>query len=72
MSEIFAGGAEKSRGLAPRLRDVAERLGVPFVDAGRVAAVDPTDGVHLAEPAHAAIADAVLEGVRAAFAGDDG
>lgn len=68
LAEIFAGGAEKSRALAPRLRDVADRLGCPFVDAGRVASVDPLDGVHLGAEAHAAIADAVLDGVRAALA----
>lgn len=68
LAEIFAGGAQKSHGLAPRLRDVATRLGCPFVDAGRVAAVDPLDGVHLGAEAHEAIADAILDGVRAAFA----
>lgn len=68
LAEVFAGGAEKSLGLAPRLRDVAERLGAPFVDAGRVAAVDPTDGVHLSAEAHAAIAELVLPAVHAAFA----
>jgi len=67
LAEIFAGGSEKSRALAPRLRDVAARLGCPFVDAGRVASVDPLDGVHLDADAHVAIADAILDGVRAAF-----
>lgn len=67
LAEIFAGGAEKSRALAPRLRDVAEQLGCAFVDAGRVAAVDPLDGVHLGAEAHAAIADAILDGVRTAL-----
>lgn len=67
LAEVFSGGAEKSRALAPRLRDVADRLSCPFVDAGRVAAVDPVDGVHLGAEAHAAIADAVLDGVRAAL-----
>jgi lysophospholipase L1-like esterase len=68
LAEIFAGGAQKSQALAPRLRDVAERLGCPFVDAGRAASVDPLDGVHLGPEAHATIADAILDGVRAALA----
>ena len=45
LGEIFAGGAEKSRELAPRYAAVAERHGARFLDAGASVAVSAVDGV---------------------------
>jgi len=63
LAEVFAGGAATSRALAAHLAGVAARLGVPFLDAGGVAGVDPLDGVHLDLPAHAALGEAVAAAV---------
>jgi lysophospholipase L1-like esterase len=64
LAAIFAGGAAKSQAVAEALRQVADRLGVPFLDAGRHATVDPLDGVHLDAAAHAAIGAAVAAAVQ--------
>lgn len=53
---IFAGGAEKSRALAPLLAEVAAARGAGFLDAAPEARVSDTDGIHLTEAAHAALA----------------
>lgn len=55
----LAGGAEKSRRLAPLLRDVAARLGTGFLDAGEHVRVSAVDGVHLDPDAHRALAAAI-------------
>ena len=61
----FGGATETSRRLAPMYRNVAERRGAAFFDAGSVAAVSPDDGVHLDQDAHAALGAAMAEQVRA-------
>jgi lysophospholipase L1-like esterase len=66
-TEIFAGGAAKSRALPGPLRAVAQRLGTDFADLSEVAQVDPEDGIHLDAAAHAAIGAALAERVRASF-----
>ncbi len=68
LAEMFAGGAAKSRVLAPRFRAVAEAEGAAFLDAGAVATVDPRDGIHLDDAAHRAIGRAVAAALRAALA----
>ena len=67
LGEMFAGGAEKSRDLAPRFAAVAARQGAGFVDAGRLAQVDRTDGIHLDAAGHAALGSALAEAVRHLF-----
>ncbi|MDF0602455.1 SGNH/GDSL hydrolase family protein [Psychromarinibacter sp. C21-152] len=67
LAPMFAGAAEKSRALAPLLRDVAGRLGTGFVDLGGVAEVDPVDGVHLTAEGQAAIGRAMAGAVQAMF-----
>lgn len=57
----FWGGAPASRALAPLLADLAASRGVGFLDAGRVVAVSPVDGVHLDADAHRALGAAVAE-----------
>lgn len=63
--ESIAGGAEKSRRLGPLYRELADRYGARFLDAGAHAAVSPEDGIHLSETAHLALADAIAPLVRA-------
>jgi len=46
LAGIFAGGAAKSRGLAPEVEAMAERNGIRFLDLGPVARVSATDGIH--------------------------
>ena len=61
----FFGGAARSRALPPLYRALAENYGAAFLDAGEVIAVSPVDGVHFDEAAHAALAVAVAEKLRA-------
>ena len=68
LAEIFAGGAAKSRRLAGVYAGVAARHGAAFLDAGRVMAVSPLDGVHFDAAAHAALGRAVAASVRGALA----
>jgi lysophospholipase L1-like esterase len=65
LAEVFAGGAAKAARLAALYAEVAARHGAAFLDAGRHAAVDPLDGVHLAPDAHADLGRAVAEAVAA-------
>lgn len=65
LAEMFAGGAAKSRLLGARIGEMAARLGVPFLDAGGVVAVDPLDGVHYDAAGHAALGRAVAAAIRA-------
>jgi lysophospholipase L1-like esterase len=67
LAEMFAGGAAKSRQLADRIGVVARRLGVPFLDAGRVVQVSPVDGIHYDAPANPALAQAIAAAVRQHF-----
>ncbi|UWQ22945.1 SGNH/GDSL hydrolase family protein [Jannaschia sp. W003] len=63
LAEMFQGGRARSRAIAPALEAEAARLGCGFLDAGRHAAVDPLDGVHLTAEGHAALGRAVAEAV---------
>lgn len=64
LGEMFKGGAEKSRQLAPFYEAVAGRVGAAFLDTGKLVPVaSPVDGVHYDPDAHhkigAAMADLV-------------
>ncbi|MEM0949363.1 MAG: SGNH/GDSL hydrolase family protein [Pseudomonadota bacterium] len=61
LSDIFAGGAAKSQGLAKPLAEVSAAHGAWFLDAGLHAEVSPIDGVHLTDDACAAIADTLAD-----------
>lgn len=61
----FYGAAARSRALASLYRDFATARGIGFLDAGRVIAVSPVDGVHYAPEAHHALGVAVAEAIRA-------
>ena len=67
LAEMFAGGAAKSRGLASRIRAVADRQGVAFLDAGELVAVSPIDGIHYDAPANEVLATAFAAAVRRHF-----
>ncbi|TPI33162.1 arylesterase [Mesorhizobium sp. B3-1-6] len=45
--EMFAGGDDASKRLAPQYSALADEAGCGFFDAGTVAATTPLDGVHL-------------------------
>lgn len=64
LAGIFTGVAARLQGLAGEFAAVAARQGVAFLDAGRVAAPDLLDGVHLDAAAHAALGAAVAAEVR--------
>ena len=63
LADMFLGGAEKSKALGGKMAAVAERQGIAFLDLADIAQVDPVDGVHLDEAAHAAIGQAVATSV---------
>lgn len=67
LAEMYAGGAAKAARLPPYLSEVAERNGAAFLDAGSIAQVDPEEGIHLPETAHAAIGRAVAEVTQTLF-----
>ncbi|WP_308915625.1 GDSL-type esterase/lipase family protein [Jannaschia sp. LMIT008] len=61
LAEAFQGGRARARAVAPALEAEAARLQWPFLDAGRHAAVDPVDGVHLTAEGHLALGRAVAD-----------
>ncbi|MBV8472251.1 MAG: SGNH/GDSL hydrolase family protein [Hyphomicrobiales bacterium] len=67
-AEMFAGGTEKSRVLAQRYRDVAERQQVGFVDAGQLIVCSDLDGIHFDADAHALLGQAMAEAARMVLA----
>ncbi len=67
LAEMFAGGAAKSRLLASRIKDVADRTGVAFMDAGALVKVSPIDGVHYGPEANPVLAEAFAAAMRRHF-----
>ena len=61
---IFAGGAVKSRALAPLLAEIARQDGCTFLDTGPVWTVSPGDGVHFTAAEHAKLGAAMVTAVR--------
>lgn len=64
---MFAGGAVKSVALAAEVQAAAKRAGVAFLDAGKVVAVSPIDGIHYDAAANPALAGAIAAAIRAQF-----
>src|SRR3546814_2365539 len=62
--EAFAGGEERSQGLAEAYRNITEAAGVPFFDAGGVIETDGSDGVHFTAEAQRRLGEAMAEEVR--------
>ncbi|MDQ0472385.1 GDSL-type esterase/lipase family protein [Labrys wisconsinensis] len=67
MAEEFAGGYERSIGLAAAYRAVAEAAGAAFFDAGSVIGTDGVDGVHFTAETQHRLGTALAEAVRAAL-----
>ncbi len=63
LGAILAGGAAKSRALAPLYRAVALRHGASFLDAGSVIRVSPVDGVHFDADQHHRLGAAVASAI---------
>lgn len=59
LAEMFEGAEARGKSVAAHMRTMAAECGVAFLDAGEVIEVDPLDGVHLSEAAHAALGRAV-------------
>jgi lysophospholipase L1-like esterase len=62
--EMFAGGHERSRGLAAAYEAVAALAGAAFLDAGKVITSDGDDGLHFSPAAHRALGLAVAAKAR--------
>lgn len=60
IADQFYGARARSLALPPLYAALAAARGVTFLDAGRVMAVSPQDGVHFEPEGHAALADAVV------------
>lgn len=69
-SELWGFGEARAKGerMPASYRTAAAIAGVAFLDAGPVAEVDPTDGVHLTPAGHAALGRAVAGAVRGLLA----
>jgi len=67
-AEMFEGGREKSLLLGQRYREVAEREGVAFMDAGAVIRCSDLDGIHYEADQHEALGRAAAKAVRGALA----
>lgn len=62
----FFGGAAKSRALLPLYRDLADKWGASFMDAGELIEASTMDGVHFGAEAHAVLGAAVAAKLAAA------
>jgi lysophospholipase L1-like esterase len=62
--QLFDGGVEKSRALAPLYAELAKARGCPFFDAGTVVKCSDVDGVHFEAAAHRSLGEAVAREVK--------
>ena len=67
LAEMFAGGARKSRDLATRIGEMAERNSLPWLDAGKLVKVSPVDGIHYGPEANPVLAEAFAAAIRRHF-----
>jgi lysophospholipase L1-like esterase len=67
-AEMFEGGAEKSRLLGERFREIARQEGIAFLDAGAVIRCSDQDGIHYEADQHALLGRAAAEAARKALA----
>ena len=63
-ADMFRGAEAKSRDLAQRYAEVAERRGVGFVDAGQFIHCSDLDGIHYEADQHAVLGKAMAEAAR--------
>ncbi len=59
IKDEFWGGAARSQALPPLYAALARARGVAFLDAGKIIAVSPLDGVHFDAEAHARLGAAI-------------
>jgi len=64
LMDVFRGGAEKSKRLAPFYKGVADKCGISFLDAGEIIDSDTIDGIHLSMDSHRALGMAVATKLR--------
>lgn len=64
LAEMFQGAEARGQTVARWSQDFASECAAEFLDAGRIIAVDPLDGVHLNAAAHATLGAAVAEKLR--------
>lgn len=64
LEEMFEGGKEKSLKLAGYYKRRADRIGVPFFDAGSVIQCSDLDGIHFEAGQHAILGRALAEMIR--------
>lgn len=67
LAGMFAGGAAKSDALADEIEAASRRVGVPFLDAGKLVKVSPIDGIHYDAEANPVLAAAFAAAIRAHF-----
>ena len=67
LAEMFAGGAQKSHALGARISAMAERNGLPWLDAGAMVRVSPIDGIHYGPEANPVLAEAFAAAIRRHF-----
>ena len=67
-AEMFEGGQEKSLLLGQRYREIAEREGVAFLDAGQVIRCSDLDGIHYEADQHELLGRAAEKAVRSELA----
>lgn len=58
-AEMFRGAGDKSANLSQAIRDMADRKGTGFIDAGLHAESDPLDGIHLSRQGHHDLGQAI-------------
>ena len=63
-AEMFEGGRKSRVLLGQRYRDVAEREGVAFLDAGQVIRCSDLDGIHYEADQHELLGRAAAKAVR--------
>ncbi len=62
---------ETSKAFSAAYEKAAEDFGVYFLDASKIAMAPPTDGIHLNEEGHAAMAEAITKKVLEIFSEED-
>ena len=65
LAGLFRGGAAKSAQLGASFAAMAERIGVPLLDAAPLIRSDPLDGIHLARDQHVVLGRAAAVAVKA-------
>lgn len=67
LGDIFAEGTGPSRQLSAAFAKMARRLNLPLVDAGKIIAVSPVDGIHYEAEAQVKLGLAMADAVRRHF-----